>query len=577
MAAYQRWYRAGTASVANGATAVTGMSVAWLANAKPGDILFAGGFFAEIASVEDNAALTLGEAWPGTTLDDDAYAIARVSPAWELASDLAVQIAAFIAGATDIYSGEGAPDNELGGPGSVYFRTDVPTLYRKADATWDAGVSMVGPQGPAGPGFAATSSSSIVIGTGSKALDIGTGKAYAAGMRVRATAASDSAKWIEGVVASYTTGVLTLTVDLTGGSGTINSWVVNTAGERGATGATGASYAATSTTSLAVGTGSKAFTTQAGLAYVVGSRVRAASAADPTNFMEGIVTAYSSTTLTVNVDLVGGSGTLADWNISLAGQRGITGASYAATSTTSRNLGTGSMSFTVQANLAIVVGTRMRGASAANPTTKWLEGVVTAYSGTSMTILADLFLGSGAVTDWNFSLAGERGQQGFTGYASTSTTSRTASTGSKTFTIGTGYGYQAGMRLRASSTADPAVFVEGVVTAYSGGDVTITADKVGGSGTIASWNINPAGQPGIDGAGAGTVTQIDAEGGVEVVAGGSITSTGALRLIDTAVDPGTYGGGLTVPVITVDQKGRLTSVTTASIPDPVAMAIVFGA
>ena len=86
--------------------------MAWLANAKPGDILFAGGYFAEIASVEGNSAFTLGDPWPGTTLDDDGYAIARVSRAWELAS---VQIAAFIAGATDIYSGEGAPDNGLGG------------------------------------------------------------------------------------------------------------------------------------------------------------------------------------------------------------------------------------------------------------------------------------------------------------------------------------------------------------------------------------------------------------------------------------------------------------------------------
>jgi hypothetical protein len=579
MALHRRWYRAGTIAVENGSTTVAGTLTAWLASVREGDSLFhlASMTVIEVAAVNDNNEIELGDPWPGTTISGAAYAIIPSSPGWGQTADLAKQFEALIDSQTDIFSGEGVPSNELGGDGSVYVRTDEPKLYKKAAGEWDSGITMVGPTGAVGPGFNATSTTSVDIGAGSKSLTIGTGFGYAAGMRVRATASSDPTKWIEGIVTAYSGGVLVFTADLTGGSGTINSWVINTAGERGAVGATGPSYAATSTTSLAIGTGSKAFTTQAGLAYVVGSRVRAASAADPSNFMEGVCSGYSSTTLTLNVDLVGGSGTLADWNLSLAGQRGVTGASYAATSTTSRNLGTGSMSFTVQANLAIVVGTRIRGASNANPSTKWLEGVVTAYAGASLTILSDLFMGSGAVTDWNFSVAGERGQQGFTGYASTSTTSRTVSTGSKAFTVGTGYGYQAGMRLRASSTADPTVFVEGVVTAYSGGDVTITADKVGGSGTVASWNINPAGQPGIDGAGAGTVTQIDAEGGIEVVAGGSITSTGALRLVDTAVDPGSYGGGLTVPVITVDQKGRLTGVTTASIPDPVAMAIVFGA
>jgi len=89
---------------------------------------------------------------------------------------------------------------------------------------------------------------------------------------------------------------------------------------QGTTGATGPGYAATSTTSLAIGTGSKAFTTQAGLAYSAGARVRASSAADVADFMEGVVASYSGTTLTVTVDLTGGTGTDADWNINLAGE-----------------------------------------------------------------------------------------------------------------------------------------------------------------------------------------------------------------------------------------------------------------
>jgi hypothetical protein len=42
--------------------------------------------------------------------------------------------------------------------------------------------------------------------------------------------------------------------------------------------------------------------------------------------MEGLVTSYSGTSLAINVDLINGSGTFADWDINLAGQQGTTGA-----------------------------------------------------------------------------------------------------------------------------------------------------------------------------------------------------------------------------------------------------------
>ena len=90
--------------------------------------------------------------------------------------------------------------------------------------------------------------------------------------------------------------------------------------------AAGPGYQATSTTSLLIGTGNKSFTTQADLAYTAGARVRASSAADTADYMEGLVVSYSGTTLVVNVDRVGGAGTDADWNINLAGDVGATGA-----------------------------------------------------------------------------------------------------------------------------------------------------------------------------------------------------------------------------------------------------------
>lgn len=96
-------------------------------------------------------------------------------------------------------------------------------------------------------------------------------------------------------------------------------------GNQGNQGVTGAGYLATSTTSFTIGTGSKVFTTQAGLAYLAGDRVRASSASGIANWMEGQVTAYAGTSLTVNVDLVGGSGTKTDWNIGIAGNPGSQG------------------------------------------------------------------------------------------------------------------------------------------------------------------------------------------------------------------------------------------------------------
>lgn len=78
----------------------------------------------------------------------------------------------------------------------------------------------------------------------------------------------------------------------------------------------------TSNTSTPIGTGSKVFTTQSDRQWSVGERLRLASLADVNNFMEGPITAYTGTSLTVNVDLVGGSGTFTDWQIGISGEPG---------------------------------------------------------------------------------------------------------------------------------------------------------------------------------------------------------------------------------------------------------------
>lgn len=92
-------------------------------------------------------------------------------------------------------------------------------------------------------------------------------------------------------------------------------------------GADAPTYGGTSTTSLTVGTGTKAFTTQQnGLAYQNGARVRATSASDVYTWMEGPVSyTFGSSALTMSVDDFNGSGTVSDWKFNIAGQPGEPG------------------------------------------------------------------------------------------------------------------------------------------------------------------------------------------------------------------------------------------------------------
>jgi len=96
-------------------------------------------------------------------------------------------------------------------------------------------------------------------------------------------------------------------------------------GSNGTNGTNGAGYVGTSTTSLAIGTGSKSFTTQTGLAYVVGQPARLIYTSDTAQFMEGPITAYNSGTgaMTINSVLYAGSGTYSAWTLAVIGQSGV--------------------------------------------------------------------------------------------------------------------------------------------------------------------------------------------------------------------------------------------------------------
>lgn len=109
-------------------------------------------------------------------------------------------------------------------------------------------------------------------------------------------------------------------------------------------------FSGTSTTSNAIGTGSKSFTlaepTQR--AFGVGSPIRVADAAAPqTNYMDGSITSYVHPAITVNVTAIVGSGTKTSWKFAIAAIAGTvpvasggTGATTASAARSNLGLGT---------------------------------------------------------------------------------------------------------------------------------------------------------------------------------------------------------------------------------------------
>ncbi len=115
-----------------------------------------------------------------------------------------------------------------------------------------------------------------------------------------------------------------------------NADAAQTALDRIATGAdviSTAAYAAalkgTSVTSNTIGTGAKTFTTQASKQFAVGQFILIVDGDNSANFMHGQVTSYSGTSLVVDVQSIGGSGTKTNWLISVSGSRGAIGATGA--------------------------------------------------------------------------------------------------------------------------------------------------------------------------------------------------------------------------------------------------------
>ncbi|MCC6462291.1 MAG: tail fiber domain-containing protein [Saprospiraceae bacterium] len=88
-------------------------------------------------------------------------------------------------------------------------------------------------------------------------------------------------------------------------------------------------------------------------------------------------------------------------------------------------------------------------------------------------------------------------------------------------------------------------------------------------GQILKWN-GTTWLPQDDNTGqSGTITEINTGAGLT---GGPITTAGTIELANTPVTPGVYGSSTQIPVITVDQQGRVTDVVTV-VPQPSTIGI----
>lgn len=252
-----------------------------------------------------------------------------VSELYEITSNLSEL---FSTSATVWYSDNGVPSSLIGEDGSYYLNYDNANIYKKVNDTWslDGNISVISPSFTtiavsgqsnvvadqtndsltlvAGTGITLTTNATTdaITITGTSVTNTFSTITVAGQSDIVADSASDTITLVAGTGMTITTNTTTDTI-------TFESSGVNVDVTR------------TSTMSNSIGTGSKTFTYTASsnLGWLVSTRLRAAY--DVSNYMEGVVTAVSSTSVTITSDNAVGSGTYTSWNITIAGDKGSTG------------------------------------------------------------------------------------------------------------------------------------------------------------------------------------------------------------------------------------------------------------
>ncbi|WP_375414617.1 hypothetical protein [uncultured Bradyrhizobium sp.] len=345
-------YTTGTVTVAANGTVVTGSSVVWSdLNAREGDWLRnpATGYVTVITGRLDANHLTV-PAWKGTAIAAGAYEIYPYSPLRYAGGTAMADVQALLAiinGATIFYQVAGsAPDNSLGEDGDIAIKVNASPWQQwvKSGGAW---VSQGVPLGISNKG--AWSSSQVyavndVVGSG--------GNAYLCIAQNQNAMPPNNTYWVllgakgdtgnPGVAGNAATVAIgSVTTGAAGSSaavsnvGSSNAATLNFTIPRGDQGIQGiqgsqgiqgptAVISGTSASVATVGLGTKVFVTQAGIAWPVGTRLRAVNAGGD-RVLVGLVTAYSGTSLTLSVDTTQGVGADNTWTIHIAGEIGQQG------------------------------------------------------------------------------------------------------------------------------------------------------------------------------------------------------------------------------------------------------------
>lgn len=280
---------------------MTGTGPLWSSagNVKPGDLFQSGHFCVPITDVTDDTHLTITP-WPGSTISGASYVVWKVSQQRIVGETYARSVDQLV-GAMDtsgffvfVNINQTVPDPSLGDDGQYAMQPTTGKQWVKSGGAWVyQGIYKAFQVKGAWSGATAYTVGDVVALNGSS---------YACILDHTNHTPPNATYW-----------QLLASVGATGATGAT--------GAAGTNGTNGAGYGGTSTTSLTIGTGSKAFTTQAGLAYTNGARVRATATAGATGWLEGVAT-YSGTTLTITSDKTSGSGTGTTWNLNVAGEPG---------------------------------------------------------------------------------------------------------------------------------------------------------------------------------------------------------------------------------------------------------------
>jgi hypothetical protein len=179
------------------------------------------------------------------------------------------------------------------------------------------------------------------------------------------------------------------------------------------------------------------------------------------------------------VDSVPGNAT---WQDPISGFKGTSGSTVlVGTGSKLFNIGNG---FSFDSNIPL----KVKAYRTSDPTV-YMEGSVTSYATGLLTLNIVNAVGGGSYNDWTISISdvASTGDK----YHATSSTSVTLGSGVYAFNIGLGYDYSTYLntRVKAYSASAPGNYLDGVVTDYTAGVLSISPYVIGGTGTYTDWVI----------------------------------------------------------------------------------------